>query len=100
VGWVSLAPSFWVSSLPLSVLLWCLSWVTLNSHRCLRKRTSVVSFIHFVCPMTPFFVWCRYFADVFPLVTMLQRIHFIWSSAFTIFFCLVCDTPATSVVSS
>jgi hypothetical protein len=45
----------------LSVLL---SWVTLNSHRCLRKRTSVVRRSYFVCPISPFLFGCRYFDDV------------------------------------
>ncbi len=38
----------------------------------------------------------------FPPVMMLRkkRVHFIWSSAFTTMFCLVCGVPAASVVSS
>ncbi len=89
----------------LSVLLWCLSlcsWVTLNSHPCLRKRTSVVRRSYCVCPTSPFLFGCAFTLMTFPPVMMLRkkRVHFIWSSAFTILFCLVCCVPAASVVSS
>ncbi len=52
---------------PLSVLLWCLSlcsWVTLNLHRCLRKGLVWWALTSFVCQMSPFNVWCHYFADI------------------------------------
>ncbi len=69
MGWVSLAPSFFSLSSFLSLCYcWChslFSWVTLNSHRCRRKRTSVVRCSYFVCPTSPSFCfWCRYFGDV------------------------------------
>ncbi len=49
------------------------SWVTLNSHRCLRKRTSVVRRGYFVCPMSPFVFWMSFTLMTFLLVTMLQK---------------------------
>jgi hypothetical protein len=54
----------------LSVLL---SWVTLNSHRCLRKRTSVVRRSYFVCPISPLFFLDVVTLMMFPLVTMSQK---------------------------
>jgi hypothetical protein len=92
-----------VSSLfPLCATLMSLSlcsWVTLNSHRCLRKRTSVVRRSYFVCPMFLFCFECRYFHDVPSRYIVAKRVHFIWSSAFTIAFCLVCGIPAALLLS-
>ncbi len=79
------------------------SWVMLNSHRCLRNRTSVVRHGYFVCPASPFLFWMVCVTLMtFLLVMMLRtkRVHFIWSSIFTILFCLVCDDPAASAISS
>ncbi len=59
----------------LSVLRWCLSlcsWMPLNSHRCLRKRTSVVRRSYFVCHMSPYFLDVVTFMT-FPLVLILRK---------------------------
>ncbi len=77
---------------PLSVLLWCLSlcsWATLNSHRRLQKRTSVVRRSYFVSSMSPF-LFDVAAVMTFPLsLRCCKRVHFIWSSALTILFSLV-----------
>ena len=57
------------------------------------KRTSVVRRCCFVCPMSPFVLWMSLLWWRFLSWRCCKRVHFIWSSAFTILFCLVCDVP-------
>ncbi len=91
---VGITCTFFFESLlyPLCVLLWCrlslFSLVTLNSHRYLRKGLVWWDVAcYFVCPVSPSFLCAQC-----PLsLRCCERVHFIWSSAFTILFCLVCD---------
>ncbi len=86
----------------LSVLLWCLSQY-FHGRRSIPiavcEKALVwwdVAILYAQCLL---FFLCRYVADVTSRHEICcERVHFIWSSAFTILFCMVCDVPAASVL--
>ncbi len=88
MGWVSLAHSLFphcATLMSLTILMDDIQFASLYA-----ERTSVVRRSFFVCPISPFRFGSRYFGDVSSL-RCCERVHFIWSSAFTVLFCMVCD---------